>query len=146
MGVRCLSPSRPYAGTFTVLDINGVHEVQLQFCDCESKQNLFLQVLRFGWFPATVKFPRTAITLRALKFFHILSFEAKTTVFEFSNTLRRITDNTGTMIVRVRTLLATGRAHTLSVYYLSGLLSEHVTCHTQISTSQNAQESREGPR
>jgi len=97
----CPCPIRPYAGAFTVVDLNGIHDVTLLFCGCETKEFLFLQLLRFGWFPATVKAPRTAITLRMLKFFQILSFESKSTAFEFESTLSRMTDNTGTRHVKV---------------------------------------------
>ncbi|KAF9549685.1 hypothetical protein CPC08DRAFT_648139, partial [Agrocybe pediades] len=96
---KCPCPSNSYAGNFTVLDLNGMHNVCLQYCDCDKKQLLFLQLLRFGWFPATVKQPRTAVTLRVLKFFQLLSFESKTTVFEFHSTLGRLTDNTGVEIM-----------------------------------------------
>ncbi|KAF9541213.1 hypothetical protein CPC08DRAFT_756183 [Agrocybe pediades] len=113
VGESCPCPSDPYDSTFTVLDLNGVHDVCLKFCDCDKKQLLFIQLLRFGWFPATVKQPRTAVTLRLLKFFQLLSFELKTTVFEFHATLGRVTDNTGVQYVpdRYSTLLRVVREY-----------------------------------
>ncbi|KAF9555270.1 hypothetical protein CPC08DRAFT_766080 [Agrocybe pediades] len=95
-GDECPYPEQAHGGSFTVLDINGVHTVDLEFCGCDHAQPHFLQLLRFGWFPATVGFPRTAFTFRLLKLFHILTFESKTTGFEFFATLSRLTDNTGT--------------------------------------------------
>ncbi|KAF8958733.1 hypothetical protein BDZ97DRAFT_1923495 [Flammula alnicola] len=83
-------------GAFTLLDLNGIHTVNVLFCDCEKALPTFIQLLRFGWFPATVGFPRTAVTFRLLRFFQLLSFESKSTVFEFHKTLSRLTDNTGT--------------------------------------------------
>ncbi|KDR67025.1 hypothetical protein GALMADRAFT_106020 [Galerina marginata CBS 339.88] len=89
------------------MDTTGLHEIALDFCNCEHRQPQFIQLLRFGWFPATVGFPHTASTLRLLKFFQMLSFESKASAYEFYQTLSRLTDNTGTKIPRdrYRTLL-----------------------------------------
>ncbi|KAF9559266.1 hypothetical protein CPC08DRAFT_611227, partial [Agrocybe pediades] len=91
----CPRPERSFAGIFTILDINGIHQITLDFCNCGLRQPHYVQLLRFGWFPVTVKFPRTAVTLRLLKFFQVLSFESKSTVYEFHRTIQRLTDNTG---------------------------------------------------
>lgn len=101
IGEACPAPEHAYAGIFTILDINGVHEVNLDFCGCTTQKLHYLQVLRFGWFPATVGIPRTAVTLRLLKFFQILSFESKSTVFEFHQMLQRLSDNTGMLPKKV---------------------------------------------
>ncbi|KAF8950380.1 hypothetical protein BDZ97DRAFT_1688116, partial [Flammula alnicola] len=95
-GEPCPSPVSAFGGAFTLLDLNGIHTVNVLFCDCEKALPTFIQLLRFGWFPATVGFPRTAVTFRLLRFFQLLSFESKSTVFEFHKTLSRLTDNTGT--------------------------------------------------
>ncbi|KAF9543190.1 hypothetical protein CPC08DRAFT_649965 [Agrocybe pediades] len=113
VGDPCPCPSDPYGSTFTVLDLNGVHEVSLKFCNCEKAQLLFIQLLRYGWFPATVKQPRTAVTFRLLKFFQLLSFESKTTVYELHSTLARLTDNIGVRPIpdRYSTLLRVVREY-----------------------------------
>ncbi|KAF9471713.1 hypothetical protein BDN70DRAFT_909315 [Pholiota conissans] len=102
IGEACSAPEHGYSGTFTVLDINGVHNVNLNFCGCTTEQLRYLQILRFGWYPATVNMPRTAITLRLLRFFHLLSFESKSTVFEFTQTLHQLSDNTGMVLIKDR--------------------------------------------
>ncbi|PPQ76066.1 hypothetical protein CVT26_004585 [Gymnopilus dilepis] len=94
-GSSCPSPARPYNGTFTIVDINGIHDVNVLFCGCHKQVPHFIQLLRYGWFPATVKFPRSAFTFRLLRFYQVLSFESKSTVFEMHKTLARLTDNTG---------------------------------------------------
>ncbi|KAF9544501.1 hypothetical protein CPC08DRAFT_770046 [Agrocybe pediades] len=94
-GETCSHPERSFADMFTVLDVNGIHQVSLDFCNCEHRQRHFVQLLRYGWYPATIGFPRTAITLRLLKFFQLLSFESKTTVYEIHRTLQRLVDNSG---------------------------------------------------
>ncbi|TFK61244.1 hypothetical protein BDN72DRAFT_778450 [Pluteus cervinus] len=81
---------------------NGVHEVDLAFCQCPGSDERSNQLLQFGWFPATTQQPRTAATLRVLKYFQILSFESKCSAFEFYETLKRMTDNSGTRPLRNR--------------------------------------------
>jgi CxC2 like cysteine cluster associated with KDZ transposases len=78
-----------------VLDINGIHEVGVDFCDCEKSKPEFIQLLCFGWFLASVDHPKTAATFSVLKYFQLLNFESKASLFEFYNTLARLTDNTG---------------------------------------------------
>ncbi|EDR04375.1 uncharacterized protein LACBIDRAFT_330630 [Laccaria bicolor S238N-H82] len=72
-----------------------IHEVGLDFCNCEHAQDHFIQLLRFRWFPASVKSPKTAVTFHLLKHFQILSFESKVSAFEFYTALARETENTG---------------------------------------------------
>lgn len=95
-GEACINSEPCYSSLFTVLNTNGMHDIILQFCNCETKQAHYVQLLRFGWFLATVSFPHTALTLRLLKHFQILSFEPKLTVYKYHQTLQCLTDNTGT--------------------------------------------------
>ncbi|KAJ7212322.1 hypothetical protein B0H12DRAFT_1033245, partial [Mycena haematopus] len=48
------------------------------------------------WFPATHDMPRTAATLRMLDFFHTLTLQGKTTMFDFYTSLEKLTDASGT--------------------------------------------------
>jgi hypothetical protein len=84
------------------VDHTGVHEIGLDFCGCESAQHLVQQLLRMRWFPSTSVAPKSAATFNILKFFQLLTFESKASVFEFYNTLTRRTDNTGIHEVPVR--------------------------------------------
>jgi CxC2 like cysteine cluster associated with KDZ transposases len=97
----CRNPIRAPGGDFVVLDINGIHEVGVDFCGCESSKPHFVQLLQYRWFPASVDRPKTAATLGALKFFQLLNFESKVSSFEFHSTLARLTDNTGTAAHKV---------------------------------------------
>lgn len=90
---------------FVVLDITGIHEVGLDFCDCETKRPRHIQLLRSQLFPGTGANPRSAVTFRALKFFQILSFESKGSHEEFYNTIVSITGNVDTKAARVSALL-----------------------------------------
>ena len=95
-GEKCRFPVKPAGDKFTIIDTNGIHKVCVDFCGCEKAKSQYVQVLRFGWFPATVNFPKTATTQRALKMFDILSCESKCLILEFWNTISRLYDNTGT--------------------------------------------------
>ena len=79
----------------------GIHDVRLDFCNCESAQDHFIQLLRFRWFPASVKSPKTAVTFHLLKHFQILSFESKVSVFKFYMALARETENTAISPLKV---------------------------------------------
>ncbi|KAG2104983.1 hypothetical protein BD769DRAFT_1612896 [Suillus cothurnatus] len=93
-GERCSNPSSIH-NDFVVLNINGVHDVTLHFCECQTAQSRTTQLLRMCWFPATTLEPKIAATFRLLHNFHILSFESKASTFEYWQTLARLTNNTG---------------------------------------------------
>ncbi|KAF8883132.1 hypothetical protein BD779DRAFT_1444238, partial [Infundibulicybe gibba] len=95
VGEKCLSPQPAFADSFVIIDVNGVHEVALDFCNCETAQLDFVQLLRYRWLPATVSKPKSACTFRALKHFHLLSFESKISGFEFYRALACLSNNTG---------------------------------------------------
>jgi len=92
---KCHNIAQAAGDDFVVLDVNGIHEVRLNFCDCEMSKLEFIQLLWYGWFPASVNHPKTAATLSVLKNFQILTFESKASPFEFYNTLAHLTNNTG---------------------------------------------------
>lgn len=53
------------------------------------------QLLRMRWFPTTAERPNTAVTFDALNFFHLLTLQAKTTFYDFYETLAKRIDNSG---------------------------------------------------
>ncbi|KAG1861286.1 hypothetical protein F4604DRAFT_1684097 [Suillus subluteus] len=72
---------------FVVLDVNGVHQVAVDFCACEIAQSPTTQLLHVRWFPATTIDPKTACNASA---------------FEVWQTLSRLTDNTGIRTPKIR--------------------------------------------
>ncbi len=46
-------------------------------------------------FPTTAERPNTVVTFDALKFFHLLTLQAKTTFYDFYETLAKRIDNSG---------------------------------------------------
>ncbi|KAG2052390.1 hypothetical protein BDR06DRAFT_983220 [Suillus hirtellus] len=76
-GESCCRPHPAYDNDFIIIDIHGIHEVSLDFCNCEHEAPHFKQLLRAQLFPATVTDPRTAATFSMLDLFHLFSFESK---------------------------------------------------------------------
>ncbi|KAF8171891.1 hypothetical protein BJ912DRAFT_1025110 [Pholiota molesta] len=91
----CVSPQPSMNDIFTVVHSNGVHEIALDFCNCETAQSHAVQIIRRFWFPSTGIRPQSAATIRVLKLFHFLAFEGKCSPYEYYNSLARATDNTG---------------------------------------------------
>lgn len=88
--------SSPVSGSpdFLIFDVNGVHHVAVDFCDCRSNRFLHKrnQLFRVGWFPATFDHPKTVFTLRLLKMFQELTLQGKTTLYDFYHFMLRVTD------------------------------------------------------
>ncbi|KAG1781389.1 hypothetical protein EV702DRAFT_1177583 [Suillus placidus] len=95
VGQHCILPRQAFNGEFVLIDMNGIHEVGLDFCGCETSNSHVRQLLHHGWFPSTSTNPRTAATFRLLRHFQLLSFELKVSAYEFYHSLVRLTDNTG---------------------------------------------------
>ncbi|KAF7440872.1 hypothetical protein PC9H_001220 [Pleurotus ostreatus] len=64
LGKICLNPTRAKADTFMVIDVQGIHEVGLDFCGCQTAQPLTVQLLQRGLFPSTVSTPQTAASFQ----------------------------------------------------------------------------------
>ncbi|KAJ7873817.1 hypothetical protein B0H14DRAFT_2215648, partial [Mycena olivaceomarginata] len=93
---------------FVVISPSGFHHVAVDFCQCRlsGSQHRWEQLLSYGWFPSTPDAPKSAITISALKLFHAVSLQGKTTVYHFFNALAKITDNTGSRAFKRRYQLA----------------------------------------
>ncbi|TFK79910.1 hypothetical protein K466DRAFT_605772 [Polyporus arcularius HHB13444] len=99
-GQPCANPSSK-TRRIVVVDITGVHEVEVSFCECISAGSRTLvsewvQLMRRGWFPATNNRPATAFTFRTLDTFQETNFQGKLSLYDYWRSLERLTDNTGT--------------------------------------------------
>jgi hypothetical protein len=82
--------------TLTVVDLTGVHTVKIRWCNCGRSpggSSRRVQLLRMNWFPATAERPNSVVTFDALEFFHLLTLQAKTTFYDFYETLTKRIDN-----------------------------------------------------
>ena len=78
----------------TVLHVNGVHVVDVQFCSCRGSPRR-VALLRMSWWPATPLEPRTCATFALLRQFHLLNLQGKMTAYDYYAALELLTDNTG---------------------------------------------------
>ncbi|OCH92735.1 hypothetical protein OBBRIDRAFT_704601, partial [Obba rivulosa] len=92
IGVPCPNPSTAFGDDFILIDLTGIYEISIDFCDCESTLPHTKQLLRARIFPTTTIEPKTGATFRILEHFHIESAQAGTSVQAFYNTLARCTD------------------------------------------------------
>ncbi|KAJ7839042.1 hypothetical protein B0H14DRAFT_3458992 [Mycena olivaceomarginata] len=87
---------------FCIVDVNGVHEVTVDFCSCSLAEAHDIQLLRARLYPATITNPATAATFRVLRDYHLLCFEAKASAYHYYNKLARQTNNNGVFQPRSR--------------------------------------------
>lgn len=102
--------------SFTVIHTNGIHDVHVVFCGCGDAVHPRHQLLRRGWFPATIHQPQTCATFVVLNHFHLQTVHSKLTATHFIAALERETDNTGLVTVKVCSrLILNGSQLTFSV-------------------------------
>jgi len=93
----CLS-SGSTTQTILVIDVNGVHHLNIQFCTCtEDVQWIakYRQLLRVGWYPASFERPKTAFTFNVLDTFHKIALQEKLNLYDFYSSILQKTDNCG---------------------------------------------------
>lgn len=102
-GDPCLNPRPSTDDDFVIIDTTGIHEIALDFCDCQAEgtKRPDLQLLRASLYPSTSINPNTAATFTVLKHFQMLTFEGKLSAFAFIRTLERLTNNTTNTVQRV---------------------------------------------
>ncbi|KAF8955769.1 hypothetical protein BDZ97DRAFT_1709000 [Flammula alnicola] len=92
-GSHCPNPASETDLLFHFIDTNGIHNTKVRFCGCPGAPKRYQQLMKIGFFPATLDRPSTAFSFRLLKQFHLLHLESKTAAYDFIGTLRRLTDN-----------------------------------------------------
>ncbi|KAH8796807.1 hypothetical protein DL96DRAFT_1825613 [Flagelloscypha sp. PMI_526] len=91
-GRLCPFPSEPTK--LVVMDINGVHQVEVCSCTCRP-MSFSEELLRHGWYPATVSKPQTVVTLRCLDFYRSLCVVGNVNVHDFVCSLENFTHRGG---------------------------------------------------
>jgi hypothetical protein len=82
------------AREFTIVDHNGIHTRQIQFCKCARTDfRDWEQLVAVRLFPATFKHPQTAFSFTAMKEFHIHSLASKKSAYDYVKALCKLTDN-----------------------------------------------------
>ncbi|KAJ7713790.1 hypothetical protein B0H16DRAFT_1478367 [Mycena metata] len=96
-GEPCERPTRA-RNDFVVMDDNAIHEVSVDYCGCKRSAHAGppdIQLLRGGWYPASEQRPQTCMTLKVLNHFHLQTLQAKTTIYDYYQTLQKLTSNDG---------------------------------------------------
>jgi hypothetical protein len=100
-GMGCSAPVRAHK-EFVVIDVTGVHNIALNFCNCDSKIERRQQLMRVCWWPATARDPRTCATFAVIRLFRILNCQGKLSAHDFLHSLEFLSNNDGRTPVHVR--------------------------------------------
>lgn len=84
-----------------VLHDNGIHEVSVRYCNCLEGIPRRRQLLRYGWYPATVYRPATCASLAGLELFHAATLTGKVSAYNFYKALVYMTDAKGLKVPKV---------------------------------------------
>ncbi|KAF8548099.1 hypothetical protein OG21DRAFT_1423681, partial [Imleria badia] len=79
---------------FLMIDVSGIHPVDISFCACDKWVSHRQQLIHAGWFPVTEHNPRTACTKQELHYFLQLMWSSKISAFEYYRALELLTDST----------------------------------------------------
>lgn len=91
-------------GDFVLYNLNGVHEISVDFCGCRTEDGTDLggepleqwtQLLRACWWPATIISPKTCATFAVLRLFHMLNCIGKLSAYDFLRGLEKCTNHDG---------------------------------------------------
>ncbi|KAJ6451151.1 hypothetical protein C8R45DRAFT_848553 [Mycena sanguinolenta] len=93
-GYSCQT-SRPAHKNFVVIDVTGIHNVRVHFCECDARIKHRQQLMRVRWWPATVKDPQTCATFAVVRLFQIMNCLGKVSAHDFVRSLELLTNNDG---------------------------------------------------
>jgi hypothetical protein len=96
--------SDPKTQALLVIDVNGVHHLNVQFCTCTEDTGWiekYRQLLRIGWYPASFRQPKTAFTFDLLDTYHKIALQGKLNLYDFYSSIMQKTDNCGRKKVTV---------------------------------------------
>ncbi|KAJ7242525.1 hypothetical protein C8J57DRAFT_1526216 [Mycena rebaudengoi] len=94
VGFPCPTSTRAH-DVFVVIHTNGVHQIALRFCECDSRISHRQQLMRATWWPATVRDPQTCTTMSALRLFQTMNCLGKISGYDFLRSLELLTNNDG---------------------------------------------------
>ncbi|KAF7294445.1 CxC2 domain-containing protein [Mycena kentingensis (nom. inval.)] len=92
-GFPCPFPD-VFVRNMTVIDAPLIHTIRLRYCACNRSHNIsdIQQLLRYGWYPATVIEPRTCTTFRTLQAFRLYNVVGNLNVTDFVAAMERMTN------------------------------------------------------
>ncbi|KAK6975118.1 CxC2 domain-containing protein [Favolaschia claudopus] len=92
-GFSCPTPDS-VVRKLTVIEEPIIHEIKVKYCKCSKSDNAdnLEQLLRNGWYPATVIEPGTCVTFRTLETYRLYSVVGNMNVRDFVTSVERATD------------------------------------------------------
>lgn len=97
----CANPT-PCHAQFRVLHTNGIHEVALDYCNCERAVPKHIQLLRRGLYPASQMDMKSCATFRLLEQLHLFALTSKSSTYNFYQALEKLTNNIGIKLPKSR--------------------------------------------
>ena len=93
----CPSPDSRFQ-KILIIDLSGAHYINVQFCACKESPGWiehYRQLLRLGWYPASLDRPRTAFTFDVLDTYHKITLQGKGNLYDFYTSIMQKSDNCG---------------------------------------------------
>lgn len=94
----------------TIVHDRGIVALPVHYCRCTEGSIEPLQLIAAGFWPATWKKPRTAMTLGVMDTYHMIARQAQVSVDDYMRHLARLTDNVLPTDVAVSELFPYGSA------------------------------------
>ncbi|KAK7028198.1 hypothetical protein VNI00_014888 [Paramarasmius palmivorus] len=87
-----------------ILHTNGIHDIALKFCGCGNQIPQYQQLLRRGFYPATVHEGRikTCATFQYLEALSLQTLTTKSGTYDFYRALEKLTDGAGILKIESR--------------------------------------------
>ncbi|KAJ7870131.1 hypothetical protein B0H13DRAFT_1634924 [Mycena leptocephala] len=94
-GFACVFPDEK-VHKMTVIEAPTIHQVRVRYCSCSKSDNAdnLEQLLRNGWYPASVTDPGTCATFKTLEAYRLYNVVGNMNVNDFIHSLERGTDAT----------------------------------------------------
>ncbi|KAJ7123215.1 hypothetical protein C8R43DRAFT_1135931 [Mycena crocata] len=94
-GSPCSFPD-PRVYKLTVIEAPIIHQIHVRYCKCTKSNhaNPVQQLLRNGWYPATVTDPGTCATFRSLEAYRLYTVVGNMNVSDFVTAMERMTNTT----------------------------------------------------
>ncbi|KAJ7816714.1 hypothetical protein B0H14DRAFT_2374442, partial [Mycena olivaceomarginata] len=93
-GFSCPNPLKANKN-FVLIDVTGVQNVAVNFCQCDGRLEKRQQLMRVCWWPATARDPQTCATFAVVRFFQLLNCLGKVSAHDFLRSLELLTNNDG---------------------------------------------------
>jgi hypothetical protein len=93
---------QPCSRTFTLIDVNGIHRVAVDFCNCSKRVDRWRQLMRIKWWPASLIDPHTAVTFACLRHFEKMNAHGHINATDYYRSLAHMSDPHGLHHLPVR--------------------------------------------